>query len=169
VPENALFELLEDFPLGGVLVVIVVILVMIFFITSSDSGSLVVDMLASGGDPEPPTWSRVMFAVLEGAVAAGLLLAGGLEALRTGAITTALPFSVVMLAMVLATYRSLKVEYRVRLAAERRERREEMEERISQHVSGEVSQAMAGQGEEAAAGSRRPGASIGERLRGRPR
>ncbi|NDL59777.1 BCCT family transporter [Phytoactinopolyspora mesophila] len=143
VPENALFELLEDFPFGGVMVVAVVVLVMIFFITSSDSGSLVVDMLASGGDPEPPTWSRVMFAVLEGAVAAGLLLAGGLEALRTGAIITALPFSVVMLAMVLATYRSLKAEHRVRLAAQRREQREQMDERISQQVSGEVSEAMA--------------------------
>jgi choline/glycine/proline betaine transport protein len=143
VPENALFELLEDFPLGGVLVVVVVILVMIFFVTSSDSGSLVVDMLASGGDPDPPLWSRVMFAVLEGAVAAGLLLAGGLEALRTGAIVTALPFSVVMLAMVWATYRSLKAEHRVRMAARRREQREELDERISQQVSGEVSEAMA--------------------------
>ncbi|WP_165367789.1 BCCT family transporter, partial [Phytoactinopolyspora endophytica] len=121
IPENALFELLSDMRFGTILTGVAIILVAVFFVTSSDSGSLVVDMLASGGEQEPPTWSRVMFAVLEGAVAAGLLLAGGLEALRTGAIMTALPFSVVMVAMMVATYRSLRAEHSVRRAAERRE------------------------------------------------
>ncbi len=82
------------------------LLVTIFFVTSSDSGSLVVDMLASGGNPEPPTWSRVMWAVIEGLVAISLMLAGGLAALQTGAILTAVPFSIIMIAMCFATYRA---------------------------------------------------------------
>ncbi|MGO1452593.1 MAG: BCCT family transporter, partial [Brevibacterium yomogidense] len=69
LPEAALFDMLGGLPLGGILSVIAIILVAIFFITSSDSGSLVVDMLASGGHPNPPTWSRVMFALLEGLLA----------------------------------------------------------------------------------------------------
>ena len=123
-PENVLFELLDGLPAGGLLSGIAIILVTIFFITSSDSGSLVVDMLASGGDPEPPRWSRIMWAVLEGAVAIGLLLAGGLSALQTGAILTAVPFSVVMIAMAVATYKALKAEHReiTRLARRARER-----------------------------------------------
>ncbi|WP_207782101.1 BCCT family transporter [Phytoactinopolyspora limicola] len=140
VSENVLFNFLDDLPLSGILTVTVVVLVAIFFITSSDSGSLVVDMLASGGNPEPPIWSRVLFCVLEGAVAAGLLLAGGLGALQTGAIIMALPFSIVMLAMCVATYRSLKAEYRVLQAAERRSRREELQRQVSEHVTDDLTE-----------------------------
>ncbi|AYY14324.1 BCCT family transporter [Actinobacteria bacterium YIM 96077] len=139
VPENALFNMLEGLPWSGILMLIAVVMVTIFFITSSDSGSLVVDMLASGGDTEPPTWSRVLFCVLEGVVAASLLLAGGLEALRTGAITTALPFSVVILLMLAATYRSLRAEHLVLRAASRRKEREELERHVSRQMTSESS------------------------------
>src|SRR5690606_2208066 len=100
--DNSLFELLDGFPGGQVLVGVAIILVVLFFVTSSDSGSLVVDMLASGGHPEPPTWSRVFWSVMEGAIAAVLLTVGdqaGLTALRYAAIIIALPFSVVMILM----------------------------------------------------------------------
>ena len=91
---------------------------MVFFVTSSDSGSLVVDMLASGGDENPPIWSRVFFSVLEGAVAGVLLWSGarsggltdGLSALQTMAILVAAPFSVIMIGMCVATARSLHQE-----------------------------------------------------------
>ena len=111
-PEYVLFQVLGDLPLGGILSVVGIILIAIFFITSSDSGSLVVDMLASGGHPNPPIWSRVLFSVLEGAVAISLLLAGGLGALQAAALATALPFSVVLLLMCWATVRGLRYDLR---------------------------------------------------------
>ena len=126
VAEEALFDVLGGLPLGEVLSWIAIVIVTIFFITSSDSASLVVDMLASGGHPDPPTWSRVLWVILEGLIAAGLLLAGGLEALQAGAITTALPFSVILLLMCVATYRTLRSEHRKRQAAELRTRRREL-------------------------------------------
>ena len=101
---------------------IAIILVAIFFITSSDSGSLVVDMLASGGHPNPPTWSRVMFALLEGLLAIALLLSGGLTALQAGSLITALPFSVILLLMCWATFRSLSADQARRDALERQSR-----------------------------------------------
>lgn len=110
VVEAALFDVLSDLPLGGIFSVIGILLVAIFFITSSDSGSLVIDMLASGGHPNPPVWSRVLFALLEGVLAIALLLAGGLEALQAAALTTALPFSVILLLMCVATLRSLRAD-----------------------------------------------------------
>ncbi|MGA8209353.1 MAG: BCCT family transporter [Nocardioidaceae bacterium] len=113
ISQNVLFDVLQGLPLGGLLSVLAIVLVTIFFVTSSDSGSLVVDMLASGGNPDPPTWSRVLWASVEGVVAAGLLLAGGLTALQTGAIITALPFSLVMLGMCVATYRAFSMEHRL--------------------------------------------------------
>jgi choline/glycine/proline betaine transport protein len=123
--ESALVQMLQGLPLGALLSVVAIVLVAIFFVTSSDSGSLVVDMLASGGHPNPPVWSRVLWVSLEGVIAIVLLLAGGLSALQAGAITTALPFSVVMLLMVLALFRALRVDLWELQAAERRERRRE--------------------------------------------
>lgn len=110
IVEAALFDVLSDLPLGMIFSVIAIFLVAIFFITSSDSGSLVIDMLASGGHPNPPVWSRVLFASLEGILAIALLLAGGLEALQAAALTTALPFSLVLLFMCVATLRSLRAD-----------------------------------------------------------
>jgi choline/glycine/proline betaine transport protein len=81
-----------------------------FFVTSSDSGSLVIDMLASGGNPDPPRAQRVFWAVLEGAVAAVLLLAGGLAALQTAAITTGLPFAAVLVIMCFSLLKALRRE-----------------------------------------------------------
>ncbi len=132
---TVLFDLLETLPASGLMSGLAIVLVTIFFITSSDSGSLVVDMLSSGGEAEPPTWSRVMWSVIEGAVAISLLLAGGLGALQTGAILTSVPFSVIMIVMVLAIYRSLKTEHReiTRLARKARER--EVREELSDHVT----------------------------------
>src|SRR5699024_6687127 len=94
--EETLFDILGDLPFGAILSVIAIIVIAIFFITSSDSGSLVVDMLASGGHPNPPIWSRVLFALLDGVLAAALLVAGGLSALQAGSLVTPLPLRILL-------------------------------------------------------------------------
>ena len=102
VSENvstALFIMLQQFPLTQISSLIGVILVVTFFVTSSDSGSLVVDHLVSGGKLDSPVPQRVFWAVTEGVVAGVLLLGGGLEALQTAAITTGLPFAIVLIIM----------------------------------------------------------------------
>ena len=109
--EAALFDILGDLPFGAILSVMAIIVIATFFITSSDSGSLVVDMLASGGHPNPPVWSRVLFAVLEGVLAAALLVAGGLSALQAGSLITALPFSIVLALMCVAIVRAFRVDH----------------------------------------------------------
>lgn len=95
----ALFALFELLPWSAFISLVAVILVVTFFVTSSDSGSLVTGMITSGGNPDPPLWNRVFWAVTKGVVAAVLLLAGGLLALQTAAIASALPFAFVMIAM----------------------------------------------------------------------
>lgn len=104
---GALFQVLEQLPAGGILVIGAIILSAIFFITSSDSGSLVMAMIATGGDTEPRNWIRVFFALATAVLAAALLLAGGLTAIQTLAITIALPFSVIMVLMCVATLKAL--------------------------------------------------------------
>lgn len=110
VAEKALFDMFSGLPMGAIMSVLAIILVTVFFITSSDSGSLVVDMLASGGHPNPPMWSRILFCVLEGAIAIGLLLAGGLEALQAASLATALPFSIVLILIALASVQAFRKE-----------------------------------------------------------
>ena len=106
VPES-LFVLLERFPFAAITSVVALVVITSFFVTSSDSGSLVIDIITSGGDPDPPVIQRIFWAVTEGAVAATLLYTGyqmgtpdgGLRALQTASITTALPFTIVLLWM----------------------------------------------------------------------
>lgn len=93
---TALFKFFEFFPMTGLLSILGVCLVITFFVSSSDSGSLVIDTLASGGRKEPPVWQRIFWAVLEGLVAATLLIAGGLDALQTMTIISAFPIIVVI-------------------------------------------------------------------------
>ena len=71
--------------------------IILFFVTSSDSASMVIDIIASGGNPDPPVGTRLFWALTEGAVAAALLLAGGLQALQAAAITAALPLTLILL------------------------------------------------------------------------
>jgi choline/glycine/proline betaine transport protein len=91
------------------------LLIATYFITSSDSGTLVVNTILSVGESNPPMMHRLIWGVSEGVVAAVLLLAGGLEALQAAAISAALPFSVVMVLMLLGLLRSLHAEVPARV------------------------------------------------------
>lgn len=106
----ALFQLFDQLPWSFFISLITVLLIVTFFVTSSDSGSLVIDSLASGGVINTPAWQRVFWAVLEGAVAAVLLLAGGLSALQTMTIASALPFAIIMLIAMVGMWRALTIE-----------------------------------------------------------
>lgn len=104
---SALFQAMEQIP-GGVLIVIgAILLSAIFFITSADSGSLVMAMIATGGNPEPKGWIRVLFTLVTALLSASLLLAGGLTAIQTLSIIIGLPFSVLMIMMCIASWRTL--------------------------------------------------------------
>ncbi len=106
----ALFEVLEQLPLSVIASGIATLLVITFFVTSADSGALVIDMITSGAVPNPPVWQRIFWAICAGVVAAVLLLAGGLKALQTAALASALPFAVVMLFICYGLLRAMQTE-----------------------------------------------------------
>jgi choline/glycine/proline betaine transport protein len=101
---TAMFVMLNHFPLSQVLSFAAIVLVTIFFVTSSDSGSLVVDHLTSGGKLDSPTPQRVFWAIMEGIIAAVLLVGGGLATLQTASVSTGLPFAFVLLISVYSLY-----------------------------------------------------------------
>mgnify|MGYP006285556277 CR=1 FL=1 len=111
VQENipvSLFVFLEHFPLSLLTSLLAILVVVTFFVTSSDSGSMVIDIITAGGNPDPPRPQRLFWAITEGVVAAVLLMGGGLVALQTAAITTGLPFALVVLMMCWAVWRGLQ-------------------------------------------------------------
>jgi len=140
VPENALFDLLSGLPGGAALSIGAIILIALFFITSADSGALVVAMLSAGGNPDPGTRLRVIWASLVGVLAIALLLAGGLTALQTAAILIALPFSVVVIGMMFATSKALHIEHTAFLRAERRRVRASITAHVTQHVEAQLTE-----------------------------
>lgn len=114
VSENvplALFRFLETLPMAEIVSFAAIVLVITFFVTSSDSGSLVIDIITAGGRTETPVWQRVFWAVMEGLVAAGLLFAGGLGALQTAALASALPFMGVIIIALFGLTRGLAMEH----------------------------------------------------------
>jgi choline/glycine/proline betaine transport protein len=106
----ALFVFLEYFPLSNLLTFIAISMVVIFFVTSCDSGAMVVDMLCSYGNNNTPVWQRIYWAVGVGVVAAILLAAGGLGALQTMTIASALPFAIILLLSLVGLVKALRIE-----------------------------------------------------------
>ena len=86
--------------------------IVLYFVTSSDSGSLVIDCLTSNGDPDPPKIQRVFWAMMEGATATALLVAGGkegLNALQTAGIVSGLPYTFIICILCVSLWRAVKV------------------------------------------------------------
>jgi choline/glycine/proline betaine transport protein len=126
--------MLAQLPAGSILTVGAIVLIGIFFVTSADSGSLVMGMIASGGQVEPKRWVRVFFTLTTALLAIALLLSGGLNALKTAAIIIALPFSVIMLLMCWSTALAFGREQR----AYERARRAQFVDHIGEYYGLEV-------------------------------
>ncbi len=80
--------------------VVIVILLLTYLITSADSAVLIINTINAAGDEGPKARPHILF--WGGALAlvvGGLIIAGGLDAIRTAMVIGALPFSLVMVMM----------------------------------------------------------------------
>lgn len=110
VPESGLFTVLSHYPLGILLSFIVIILLCTFFITSADSGTFVLAMLSSDGEMNPPAAKKVVWGLVQSALAIGLLIAGGLKPLQTISIVAAFPFMFIMIGACMSLIKELRRE-----------------------------------------------------------
>ncbi len=88
-----------------------VVLLLTYLVTSADSAVLVINTIASGGKRDAHNNKHVViWGIIVTGIIIALLVAGGLEALRSVMIIGALPFSVVMVLMVVAFMYALWVD-----------------------------------------------------------
>ena len=105
---SALFNTLQQLPVGAILSAVATLLIITFFITSADSATFVLGMLSSKGVQNPPARTKLVWGLLQSSIAAVLLLSGGLQGLQTASIIAAAPFSVIMVLMCFSLYSALQ-------------------------------------------------------------
>ena len=105
----ALFEFLTHLPFVQISSLIATVLVVLFFVTSADSGSLVIDYLTAESE-NSPLWQRLFWTILIALLSIILLMAGGLAALQSATIMSALPFTLIMLLMSWGLIKALSLD-----------------------------------------------------------
>ncbi|WP_404330116.1 BCCT family transporter [Mesobacillus maritimus] len=108
--EESLFGVLEGFPLSMALSLLAILIIVTFFVTSADSGTFVLGMMTTNGSQNPSSAIKVTWGVYLSTTALILLYSGGLQALENTMIIAALPFSAIMVLMVISFLKSLKQE-----------------------------------------------------------
>ncbi|QKY68366.1 BCCT family transporter [Lentibacillus sp. CBA3610] len=111
--ELVLFNMFDQLPLGIILSIVAILLIGSFFITSADSATFVLGIQSTHGSLEPPNKVKIAWGIAQSSVALILLYVGGLQAIQNTIIVAALPFSFVMILMVIALFKALDKESRI--------------------------------------------------------
>lgn len=112
-PENVLFSLFNDLPLGAITPFLLMLVLAIFFITSADSASVVMGTLSERGNPEPRKVIVVFWGLCMMGIAVVMLLVGGetaLTGLQNLTILVAMPFSLVLVGIAVAFIKDLSTD-----------------------------------------------------------
>jgi len=110
---SGIFTLLTEYPCWYLVSIVVIINLFSWLVTSADSAAFWISMIMSKGELEPKPVMKLLWGFFMGALAVILLITGGLEALQTTTILAALPFSLVMIAIIYSTVISLKKEHQI--------------------------------------------------------
>lgn len=112
-PEAMLFLMLDALPLSQITPIVIIILLAIFFITSADSATLVMASMSQQGKPHPDKKITIFWGLALAGVSSIMLLVGGsdaLQGLQDLVTVAALPFAVILLALIPAFLRDLSTD-----------------------------------------------------------
>ncbi len=109
--ETALFVVMEHIPLGSIISTVAIVLLYTFFVTSANSATFVLGMMSRNGTLDPDIKTKVLWGVIQSALAYALMLAGGLQVLQTASITVAFPFAIVMIFAMVSLVKALQSEF----------------------------------------------------------
>lgn len=112
-PEQVLFAMFDTLPLAQITPYLLIFVLAVFFITSADSASVIMGTLSSQGNTQPKKLVVVFWGLAMMGIAVVMLLTGGedaLSGLQSLTILIALPFSIVLLAMIVAFIKDLSTD-----------------------------------------------------------
>lgn len=106
---STMFALLHTLPLESITSVISLFLIFIFLVTSADSGSYVLGMFTSEGNPRPPRFQRLFWGLMIAGITGVTLFNGeGLMFLRAVSLSGAMPYMLIMVLQCYALWRFIK-------------------------------------------------------------
>ncbi|RYG17988.1 MAG: BCCT family transporter [Chitinophagaceae bacterium] len=111
-PDALMFSFLDYLPLSGAVSLFVILIIIIFFVTSADSGMYVMNSIATRNAKISPKWQTIGWGVLLAVLALIVLNAGGLGALQSMTLITALPFSLIIIFFIVSLMKALIVDYK---------------------------------------------------------
>lgn len=110
VPDALMFRFLEYLPFTEIVSFITIAIIIIFFVTSADSGMIVMNSISTKNASVSPRWQIISWGVLLAVLSLVLLNAGGLKALQSMTLITALPFSIIMLLFIVSLVKALTID-----------------------------------------------------------
>lgn len=106
----ALFQTLNQLPFSTFMSVLSILLIFVFLVTSADSATYILSSMTTFGSLNPPQFAKFVWGGLMAVIAGVLLYAGGLEALQTASLIAALPFTILLLLLMVAVVRLVRQE-----------------------------------------------------------
>jgi glycine betaine transporter len=115
----AIFTFFDYLPFSSLLSILGFAVVAIYYITVADTATFVLGMLSEGGTLNPSKKIKMTWGVIQSALAAVLLMAGGLNVLQTASIAAALPFALILIIMCFSLLKGLKSELEIQRSNKR--------------------------------------------------
>ncbi|WFP15758.1 choline BCCT transporter BetT [Citricoccus muralis] len=113
LPESGFFTLLAQYPGATFTVALAVVTGLFFYVTSADSGSLVMANMTSKPsltDSDGPSWLRIVWAVITGALTLTMLFIDGVYTLQAATVMVGLPLSILIYLVMISLFKVLRSE-----------------------------------------------------------
>ena len=94
----------------SIISIVAMVLILIYFVTSADSAIFVLGMVSENGNQYPSKKIKIIWGVIIAAVAAVLLVTGGLKGLQSALVATAIPLSILLLFLCYSMYKGLSAD-----------------------------------------------------------
>ena len=107
---SAIFATFQHVPFSGLISALSILLIFTFLVTSADSATYILASMTTKGSLLPPLAVKMVWGVLMSAISVVLLYAGGLEALQSASLVSALPFTVLLILLIFSLSKLLKRE-----------------------------------------------------------
>lgn len=109
----AIVAILQTLPMPKLMMIFLCLVCFVYLATTIDSCAYVLagtTMKRLKGDEEPARWNRIFWAILFCLLSIGLMLIGGLEAVKTISVLTGLPLIAVLILLIISVKKMLTGE-----------------------------------------------------------